>query len=75
MTASIAPGEAFSVFGSNAIDKKGTLGTEITILWGGSGVTKIHTSCSQPLYIGLEFGPFRLIDGASRNGGRFCPEP
>ena len=34
--------------------------------------TKIHTSCSQPLYIGLIKGDFTIIDGYSRNGGQFC---
>jgi len=52
--------------------KGGTLGNEIEIYWDGE-VTKIHTSCSQPIGIGSIFGPFTVIDGASREGGKFCP--
>lgn len=51
---------------------KGTLGTEITIKVNGVVNTKIHTSCSQPLYIGLVKGDFTLVDGYSKNGGQFC---
>ena len=30
--------------------------------------TKIHTSCSQPLEVGMDFGPFTLTAGASLKG-------
>ncbi|MCZ4693379.1 hypothetical protein DWB61_01685 [Ancylomarina euxinus] len=65
----VAAGEEFSFVGT---DKKGTLGTEITIKVDGVVNTKIHTSCSQPLYIGLVKGDFTIVDGYSRNGGQFC---
>ncbi|WP_372641326.1 hypothetical protein [Ancylomarina sp.] len=62
-------GEEFSFVGT---DKKGTLGTEITIKVDGLVNAKIHTSCSQPLYIGLVKGDFTIVDGYSRNGGQLC---
>jgi len=33
---------------------------------------KIHTSCSQPIEIGMVFGDFEIVDGYSRNGGQIC---
>ncbi|MGB5420490.1 DUF7467 domain-containing protein [Algibacter sp.] len=63
-------GETFSFFGS---DKKGTLGTEITIYVNGSESQKIHTSCSVPIGAGSVFGNFTVIGGASREGGELCP--
>jgi len=56
-------------------DKKGTLGTEIKILVDGIENVKIHTSCSQPIGIDMKFGDFVIIDGASLDGGKFCPPP
>ena len=66
----VQPGESFDVIGT---DKKGTMGTEITItVNGGSGIN-IHTSCSRPIGIGVVFGDFLVLDGASKDGGPFCP--
>lgn len=66
----VAPGEAFSF---NGVDKKETLGTEISVFVEGVLQVKIHTSCSQPIGIGSIYGDFEVIDGASREGGPFCP--
>ncbi len=66
----VAPGEAFTFQGA---DKKGTLGTEISIKVDGAPNTKIHTSCSRPIGPGLVSGDFLVLDGASRNGGLLCP--
>ncbi len=66
----VQPGEVISFVG---IDKKNTLGTEITITVNGEVNTKIHTSCSQPIGPGLSFGDFLVVAGASRNGGALCP--
>ena len=66
----VQPGESFEVVGS---DKEGTMGTEITITVNGGSATKIHTSCSQPIDIGFVFGDFMVLDGASKDGGPFCP--
>ena len=51
------------------------MGTEITIFVNGEFNTKIHTSCSQPIYPGLVFGDFTVVSGSSRNGGNLveCP--
>ena len=65
----VEPGGVFTFDGK---DKKSTLGTEITIKVDGVVNTKIHTSCSQPLYIGLVKGDFTIVDGYSRNGGQLC---
>jgi hypothetical protein len=53
--------------------KKGTLGTEIRVYVNGDLNTQIHTSCSQPIGPGLEFGDFLVVEGTSREGGELCP--
>ncbi|MCF8298435.1 MAG: HYR domain-containing protein, partial [Saprospiraceae bacterium] len=65
----VNPGENFSFVGT---DKKGTLGTEITVYVNNTENVKIHTSCSQPIEVGLVFGDFTVMGGASRNGGALC---
>jgi hypothetical protein len=60
-------------FTFNGVDKKGTLGTEIIIYVNGVENTRIHTSCSVPLFAGFVSGDFEILAGASRNGGEFCP--
>ena len=62
--------ETFSFTGT---DKKGTLGTEISIYVDSVLNTKIHTSCSQPIGPGLVKGDFEVLSGESRNGGLLCP--
>ena len=69
---SVGPGAAFSFVGT---DKKATLGTEITITVNGGVDTRIHTSCSQEINIGMNFGSFTVLGGTSRNGGAFCALP
>jgi hypothetical protein len=68
----VQPGETFSFSGN---DKKGTLGTEITITVNDGVGLNIHTSCSQPIGVGMVFGDFVVVAGASRNGGAFPPAP
>ena len=67
---SVDGGSEFSFSGT---DKKGTLGTEISIFIEGNLNTKIHTSCSVPIGPGLEAGHFTVVAGSSRNGGALCP--
>jgi len=66
----LQPGEQFTFVGT---DKKGTLGTEITITVNDGDKTKIHTSCSKPIGPGLVRGDFTVIEGYSRNGGLLDP--
>lgn len=66
----VMPGAAFSFSGT---DKKGTLGTEISLYVDGNLNAKIHTSCSQPIGPGLVAGDFEVLEGYSRNGGLMCP--
>ena len=65
----VAPGGTFEFYGTG---KDGKLGTEISIYINGQLNTKIHTSCSKPIGIGMVFGSFEIIDGASKDGGQFC---
>ena len=65
----VAPGGTFEFYGTG---KDGKLGTEISIYINGQLNTKIHTSCSKPIGIGMVFGSFEIIDGASKDGGPFC---
>jgi hypothetical protein len=60
-------------FSFSGTDKKGTLGTEISIFVNGILNTKIHTSCSKPIGPGLVSGSFEVISGDSRNGGPLPP--
>jgi len=32
----------------------------------------IYTDCSKSIYPGMGVGPFKVIEGHSMNGGRFC---
>ncbi len=65
----VAPGGTFRFVG---VDRNGTMGTEIAIWVNGREDVAIHTSCSRPIGIGMEFGDFEVVDGASRRGGPFC---
>ncbi|NIA13132.1 MAG: hypothetical protein GWP08_03555 [Nitrospiraceae bacterium] len=67
----LQPGDTFILVGN---DKKGTLGTEITIWLDCMWQTKIHTSCSKPIGVGMVFGEFEVVAGSSRNGGALCVE-
>ena len=67
----LQPGDTFILVGN---DKKGTLGTEITLWLDEMWDTKIHTSCSVALGPGMVFGEFEVVAGASRNGGALCVE-
>ncbi len=66
----VLPGGSFNIVG---FDKNGTVGTEISLFVDGVLNTKIHTSCSKPIYIGMVSGFFEILDGYSLNGGRLCP--
>ncbi len=35
----------------------------------------IHTSCSQPIKVGMVFGSFEIISGISKDGGPLCSVP
>jgi len=72
---------SFSIFEDNrdpndtlsfkGVDKNLTLGTKIQVHIGGEHHVEIHTSCSQDIYVGLQFGDFEVVAGASKNGGDF----
>ena len=62
----VLPGEVIYFHG---IDKKETLGTEITIYVDGELHATKHTSCSENIYIGEKIGDFKIVAGASREGG------
>jgi hypothetical protein len=66
----VEPGETFSFSGA---DRRGTLGTEISVYVDGYENARIHTSCSQPIGPGLTAGDFTVVEAESRNGGRICP--
>lgn len=62
----------------------GTLGTNISIYADGIFVATVHTSCSQPIYPGQDWGaagalaagsrgPVTVIDVSSKHGGQLCP--
>ena len=51
----------------------GKFNSNISIWAGGLRVATIHTSCSQPVGVGMVFGGFEVVSGSSRNGGPFCP--
>ena len=62
----------------------GTLGTNISIYADGVFVATVHTSCSQPIYPGQDWGasgalaagsrgPVTVVDVSSKHGGQLCP--
>lgn len=65
----VTAGGQFSFVGTD----NGTLGTEITIFIDDVENTKIHTSCSKPIGIGLISGDFEVVAGRSKEGGDLCP--
>ncbi|MCK5649596.1 MAG: hypothetical protein KAI22_12035, partial [Gammaproteobacteria bacterium] len=66
----VQPGQHFTFTG---IDKKGTLGTEITFYVDGVANADLHTSCSVEIGPGTIAGDFEVIEAYSRNGGLMCP--
>ncbi len=71
----VGPGGVFS-FGPLSSSNggfDGTLGTSIEIWIDGVLDTFIHTSCSQPIYPGQDWGSFTVLGGASKHGGLLCP--
>ena len=48
------------------------LGTRTYLTIGGGEPFEIHTSCSQNIEVGMVFGNYKVIDGASLKGGPFC---
>ncbi len=65
---------AGATFTFEGVDDKGTMSTEISVYVDDILNVKIHTSCSQDIFIGSVFGLFTVIDGYSRNGGKLCPD-
>ncbi|NQV33175.1 MAG: hypothetical protein HQ515_10805 [Phycisphaeraceae bacterium] len=63
-------GDPFTFTG---LDDKGTLGTEISVFINNALNTKIHTSCSKPIYPGMISGLFEVVEGHSLEGGLICP--
>lgn len=66
---SVNPGQSFNFIGSGT---DGRMGPEIDIFINGQLSVEIHTSCSQPIEIGMTFGLFKIIAGTSTNNGDFC---
>ncbi len=67
-------GDTISFTGNNC--KDGKMGPEIKIYVNDSTVTSIHTSCSQPIYVGMVYDDlFEITAGMSRNGGPLCEVP
>jgi len=65
----VAPDESFSFFGTRS---GGRLGPQVNVFVDGVFHGEIHTSCSQPIFIGLTVGKFEIVAGASHDGGTLC---
>ncbi|MFC1638802.1 hypothetical protein ACFL26_00845, partial [Patescibacteria group bacterium] len=65
----VLPGETFTFSGTA---KWGALGTEVSIYVNEEFNARIHTSCSEPVEIGMDFGSFTVMYGESRNNGPLC---
>ncbi len=70
--AALNDGDEFSLYGGR--DNGRFLSNNLVLTAGGADTT-IHVSCSTPLDIGLVFGPFTVVNLASREGGYCIPEP
>jgi hypothetical protein len=66
----VEPGGLFTVVGA---DRKGSLGAKIRLGIEGHLAARVQTSCEDPIGPGLVRGPFEVIEGYSRKGGRLCP--
>ncbi len=67
----LAPYETFSFIGVGPDNK---LAKDLELLVDGVPGDKIHTSCSQPIGPGSVFGPFLVLEAASKDKGNVCPE-
>ncbi|HWR97906.1 MAG TPA: hypothetical protein VN317_05730, partial [Candidatus Methanoperedens sp.] len=75
---------SFGPLSSGLAGFNGTLGTNISLFVNGSFGATIHTSCSQAIYPGQDWGPdgalppgqsgpFTVVGGTSKQGGLLCP--
>ncbi|WP_319480764.1 T9SS type A sorting domain-containing protein [uncultured Draconibacterium sp.] len=55
--------------------KQGKMGPKIFVSINGENPVEIHTSCSQPIYAGMTFGDFLIVEGTSHDGGDLCYNP
>jgi hypothetical protein len=71
----IAVGDEFAVAAS-AAESKGELPSSLKLDVIGTGTQKleIHTSCSKPLNVGMEFGSLRLVELTTTQGGTVTDE-
>ena len=70
----VSPGDTLNLTSERCIDA--VLGREINIYINDSSETTIHTSCSQPIYVGMSYNNLFLITaGTSRFGGPLCEIP
>lgn|GEM_PF-1216708 len=69
--ASVAPGTIITI-SKGPSDKR--IVNEIDLYINNVKNTSIHTSCSQPIYPGLNFGSFLVTAAVSNKGGEICPK-
>ncbi|MDJ0520993.1 MAG: SdrD B-like domain-containing protein [Planctomycetota bacterium] len=67
----VRPGSIIRV---RAAGDDGTMGSTIKLLTN-EFCGELDVSCAKPIGIGTTSGPFEVIGGASRDGGRFCGSP
>jgi hypothetical protein len=65
----VAPNDEFTITPRPGQDK---FDNDISIYVDGVFNTKVHTSCSQPLFPGLTFGDFKVVSGRSKDNGLIC---
>jgi hypothetical protein len=66
----VGPKGVFSFIGEGNDNK---LAKDTAIAINGVEVTSFHTSCSQPIAPGLQFGPFLALEVSSKDNGPACP--
>ncbi len=67
----VSNGDIFSFIGTGPYNKLGAK-IRITINDDNNNYTEIHTSCSQPIEVGMTFGDFYIVAGESKDGGPLC---
>nr|WP_319266774.1 T9SS type A sorting domain-containing protein [uncultured Draconibacterium sp.] len=65
-------GDILSLVGNK---NHGKMGPKIFVSVNGESPVEIHTSCSQPIYAGMTFGDFLIVEGTSHDGGELCYNP
>lgn len=67
----VNPGDSITFVGTGNDNK---LGAKVRLTINDGSYTEIHTSCSQPIAVGMVYDDFLLVAGISHDGGPLCED-